>query len=183
MYDIFFSQRNDLRHNSYTTTIFTFRSNVFHASSWSLKNQNFLKQTFDSLFLATLCTPPCLLVANTSDIIAVDYRAAVVNSVVSGLSRAVAIDVHFSLGYIFWSDVTEHNIKRLHIQSNSIKTTISGIGVCDGLAVEWRSSKLYWSDTTYDRISISDLDGNNQHTIVSSELEEPRAIALDLDNG
>lgn len=132
---------------------------------------------------ATLCTPPCLLVANTSDIISVDYRAAVVNSVVSGLSRAVAIDVHFSLGYIFWSDVNEHNIKRLHIQSNSIKKIISGIGVCDGLAVEWRNSKLYWSDTSNNRISISDLDGNNQRTIVSSGLDQPRAIRLDLDNG
>lgn len=135
------------------------------------------------MFIATLCTPPCLLVANTSDIVAVDYRTAVVNSVVSGLSRAVAIDVHFSLGYIFWSDVTERNIKRLHFQSDSTITIISGIGVCDGLAVEWRTSELYWTDTTNDRISISDLNGHNQRAIISSRLEEPRAIALDLDNG
>ena len=129
-----------------------------------------------------ICNHPCLLVPSYDQILALDFGNKTSYSVISNLTKAAALDFHHNLGYIFWSDVTEHNIKRLHIQSNSIKTTISGIGVCDGLAVEWRSSKLYWSDTTYDRISISDLDGNNQRTIVSSELEEPRAIALDLDN-
>ena len=136
-----------------------------------------------SLFLATLCSPPCLLVSNTSDIVTVDYKTSAVNSVVLGLTRAVAIDIHFSLGYIFWSDVLEQNIKRFHIGIASTTTIITGIGVCDGLAVEWRTSQLYWTDTTYDKISVSDLNGNNQRSLISSELEEPRAIVLDPDSG
>ena len=99
-----------------------------------------------------------------------------------GLTRAVAIDVHFSLGFIFWSDVTELNIKRLRIDDENTTTVITNIGVCDGLAVQWRTSQLYWTDTTYNRISVSDLDGNNQLTLISSALEEPSAIALDPDN-
>jgi len=129
-----------------------------------------------------LCSPPCLLVTNTSDVVALDYKTAALSSIVSGLSRAVAIDVHFSLGYIFWSDVTEKNIKRFRIDFGSTTTIVTGIGVCDGLAVDWRASQLYWTDTTYDTISVSDLDGNNQGLLISSALEEPRAIALDLDN-
>ena len=132
--------------------------------------------------LATLCSPPCLLVTNTSDVVAVDYKTAALSSVVSGLTRAVAIDVHFSLGYIFWSDVREQNIKRFRIDVASTTTIITGIGVCDGLAVDWRSSRLYWTDTTYHTISVSDLDGNNRVLLISSALAEPRAIALDLDN-
>ena len=93
------------------------------------------------------------------------------------------MDVHFSLRYIFWSDVTEKNIKRFRIDVKSTTTIISGIGVCDGLAVDWRSSQLYWTDTTYDTISISDLDGNNQRTLISSGLDEPRAISPDPDSG
>ena len=120
---------------------------------------------------------------NTSDIVAINYTTAAAHSIISGLTRAVAIDVHFSLGYIFWSDVTEQNIKRFHIDVASTTTIVTGIGVCDGLAVDWRTSQLYWTDTTNDKISISDLNGNNQRSLVSSELEEPRAIALDLDNG
>jgi len=111
-----------------------------------------------------------------------DYKTAALSSIVSGLSRAVAIDVHFSLGYIFWSDVTEKNIKRFRIDFGSTTTIVTGIGVCDGLAVDWRASQLYWTDTTYDTISVSDLDGNNQVFLISSGLEEPREIALDLDN-
>ena len=122
-----------------------------------------------------------MLVSNTTDIVAIDYKTAAVSPVISGLTRAVAIDVQFSLGYIFWSDVTEQNIKRFQI-GGSTTTIITGIGVCDGLAVDWRSSQLYWTDTTYDAISISDLSGNNQRTLINWGLDEPRAIALDLDS-
>ena len=110
-----------------------------------------------------------------------NYQTAAVNSIVSGLTRAVAIDVHFSLGYIFWSDVIEQNIKRFYTGGNSTPI-ITGIGACYGLAVDWRSSQLYWTDATYDTISISDLDGNNQRILINQGLEQPRAIALDLDN-
>ncbi|KAL9960419.1 hypothetical protein ACROYT_G033874 [Oculina patagonica] len=132
---------------------------------------------------AALCSAPCLLVSNTSDIVAIDYKTGAVSPVISGLTRAVAMDVHFSLRYIFWSDVTEKNIKRFRIDVRSTTTIITGIGVCDGLAVDWRSSLLYWTDITYDKISVSDLDGNNQRTLINVGLDKPRGIALDLDSG
>ena len=133
--------------------------------------------------IANLCTPPCLLVSNTSDIVAIDYKTAAVTPVVTGLSRAVAIDIHFSLGYIFWSDVTDLNIKRFRIDVASTTTIITSIGVCGGLAVDWRASQLYWTDETSDTISMSDLEGNIQGTLISSGLHTPRDIALDPDNG
>ena len=102
---------------------------------------------------------------------------------VTGLTRAVALDVHFEKRYIFWSDVSERNIKRSGIDGSSVRTIITNVGVCDGLAVQWRTSELYWSDTTYNKISKSDLSGNNKQTLVSSGLDEPRDIALDPDNG
>ena len=134
------------------------------------------------MFLANLCIPPCLLVSNTSDIVAIDYKTATVTPVVTALSRAVAIDVHFSSGYIFWSDVTDLNIKRFRI-GGSTMTIITGIGVCGGLAVDWRTSQLYWTDESYDKISVSDLDGNNQRSLIYSGLDAPRDIAIDPDNG
>ena len=102
---------------------------------------------------------------------------------VTGLTRAVALDVHFEKGYIFWSDVFERNIKRSGIDGSSITTIITNVGVCDGLAVQWITSELYWTDTTQDRISKSDLSGNNQQTVLSLGLNEPRDIALDPDKG
>ena len=123
-----------------------------------------------------------MLVSNKTDILAVDHKTSAVNSVVSGITAAVAIDIHFNLGYIFWSDVAETNIKRFRIDVASTTTIITGIGVCDGLAVDWRASQLYWTDTTYSTISVSDLNGNSRGRLISSGLDKPRAIALDPDN-
>jgi len=151
---------------------------------YGLKSNFSLFFTLLLLFtIAALCTPPCLLFSNTTDIIALDYKTSAADSVVSGLTRVVAIDVHFSLGYIFWSDVLEKNIKRSGIDGSGTTIIISSIGVCDGLAVEWRTSQLYWTDTTHDTISVSDLAGNNQRNLLSLGLDEPRDIALDPDNG
>ena len=132
--------------------------------------------------LANFCILPCLLVSNTSDIVVIDYKTATVNPVVTGLSKAVSIDVHFGLGYIFWSDVTDLNIKRFRIGGGTT-TIITGIGVCRGLAVDWRTFQLYWTDESYDKISVSDLDGNNQSILIYSGLDVPRDIAVDPDNG
>ena len=102
---------------------------------------------------------------------------------VTGLTRAVALDVHFEKRYIFWSDVSERNIKRSGIDGSSITTIITNVGVCDGLAVQWITSELYWTDYTQDTISRSDLSGNNQQTVLSLGLNKPRDIALDPDKG
>lgn len=102
---------------------------------------------------------------------------------VTGLTRAVALDVHFEKRYIFWSGVSERNIKRSGIDGSSITTIITNVGVCDGLAVQWITSELYWTDTTQDTISKSDLSGNNQQTVLSLGLNKPRDIALDPDKG
>ena len=136
-----------------------------------------------AVYIAAICSPPCLLFSNTTDIIALDYKTSAAHSVVSGLTRAIAVDVHFNQGYIFWSDVSEQKIKRSSTDGSGLTTIISGIGVCDGLAVEWRTSQLYWTDTTYHTISVSDLSGNNQRSFLSLGLDKPRDIALDPDSG
>lgn len=42
---------------------------------------------------------------------------------------------------------------------------------------------MYWTDRVYDKISVSDLNGTNQKNLIYSELDSPRDIALDPDNG
>lgn len=121
--------------------------------------------------------------SNTTNILALDYKTAAVRSIISGLTSAAAIDIHFSLRYIFWSDETDKFIKRFHIDETNTTTVITGIGLCYGLAVDWKSSKLYRTDTTYNNISVSDLDGKNQRVIISSGLGQIRALALDPDIG
>ena len=119
------------------------------------------------LALGVLCKSPCLLVATPQEIKALDYNSAETYPIFSNLTRAVAIDVHFSLGYIFWSDVTERNIKRANIDGTNI-TLLHNNTESDGLAVEWMSSQLYWTDRN-GAISISDLKGNNRRILHPSK--------------
>lgn len=114
---------------------------------------------------------------------ALDFDNVTSYQIITGISRAVAVDVHFTLGYIFWSDVNEKKIKRSCIDGTNVTTINNNVGVCDGLAVEWKSSHLYWTDTTSNTISVSDLEGNNTRILVSASLDEPRGIVLDPEQG
>ncbi|KAL9960509.1 hypothetical protein ACROYT_G033977 [Oculina patagonica] len=128
------------------------------------------------------CNSSCLLVSTQTEIVALDYNNGTSYPIISNLQRAVAIDIHFSLGYIFWSDFIERNIKRANIDGTNV-TELHNIGDCFGLAVEWGSSQLYWTDEVRDTISVSDLEGNNTHILISSSLDNPRGIALDPHSG
>ena len=134
---------------------------------------------FFLLALRFPCNSPCLLVSTTDRILALDYNNVSGFTVVSNLSGTVDLDVHYGLGYMFWSDVKERNIKRSNMNGTNITVIHNDTGVCDGLAVEWTSLQLYWTDTTNNTISVSDFEGNNKRTLFSSELDEPRGIVLD----
>ena len=134
-----------------------------------------------SLALGVPCKSPCLLLSTTTEIIALDYNNATIYPIILNLTRAVAIDVHFRLGYIFWSDVWEQNIKRANIDGTNITVLHNNIGYCEGLAVEWRSSQLYWTDRN-GTISVSDLEGNNKRVLLSSQ-GQLRGIVLDPERG
>ena len=136
-----------------------------------------------SVVLPFQCNPPCLLISASTEIVALDFDNVTSHTLISSVPRAVAIDVHFTLGYIFWSDVTEYKIKRSCIDGTNITTINNNAGVCDGLAVEWKSSQLYWTDTTNNMIWLSDLEGNNTRILVSASLDEPRGIVLDPEQG
>ena len=129
------------------------------------------------------CKCPCLLLSTTTEVIALDYNSAKIYPLISNLSRAIAIDVHFNLGFIFWSDIKERNIKRSNIDGTNITVIHSNTGDVVGLAVEWMSLQLYWTDENYDRISVSDLEGNNVRILFSLSVDEPRGLVLDPNHG
>lgn len=122
------------------------------------------------------CNSPCLLVSTATHIVALDFENAKSYPIISNLSGANAIDVQFNLGYIFWSDTTELNIKRANSDGTNI-TVIHNNTASNGLAVEWRSSQLYWTDRN-GTISVSDLKGNNKRRLLSN-VDQPGEIVLD----
>ena len=118
-----------------------------------------------------------------TEIVALDFDNNSSSQIISGLSRVLALDVHYNLGYIFWADVLDLNIKRSCIDGTNVTVIHSTTGTCDGLAVEWMRYQLYWTDTTDDVIRVSDLEGINTLILISLGLDEPRGIALDPERG
>ena len=129
------------------------------------------------------CNSPCLLISTPTRILAVDYGNQSSFAVISNLSNANGyyVDVHYKLGYLFWSDRAERKIKRSNMDGTNI-TVIHNDTNCVGLAVEWNSMRLYWTENIKKTISVSDLEGNNRN-IVLSTTDYPRGIAVDPQQG
>lgn len=59
----------------------------------------------------------------------------------------------------------------------------AGLATCEGLAVDWIAGNLYWVESHLDQIEVARLDGAMRTTVVASNMESPRAIALDPTEG
>ena len=121
-----------------------------------------------------------LIFANRHDIRRILFDASDYGEVIPDQQGAIALDYDFDSGYIFWTDVVEENIKRAPMQDKSKVEILVKIDLDtpDGIAVDWINKKLYWTDTGTDMIEVSDFNGTNRLTLVSSGIEEPRAIAV-----
>ncbi|PFX23819.1 RNA-directed DNA polymerase from mobile element jockey [Stylophora pistillata] len=126
------------------------------------------------------CNSPCLLVSSYDRIFALEFGNKLSYIVVSNLTVPLALDFHYNLGYIFWSDA-ERNIKRSNINGTSIKAIHNNActRVCGDLAVEWNSLQLYWTDLTNGTISVSDLEGNNKSIVWFLKGGSPKGMSLD----
>ena len=152
------------------STIIKSRLNCFKNILWT--------GVFFSLALRRPCNSPCLLVSDFRSVLALDYDNKSIFPVVSVSPRVRDVDFHYNQGYIFWCDV--RSIQRSNMDGTNITVIHYGV-LCRGLAVEWDSFQLYWT-SYFQTIMVSDLDGNNKRTVVSSLLG-PTDIVLDPHQG
>ncbi|TRY82715.1 hypothetical protein DNTS_018776 [Danionella cerebrum] len=131
---------------------------------------------------------PLLLYANRRDLRLVDASGSGANAsvLVSGLEDAAAVDFLFERGLVYWSDVSEECIRRAPVHgltAGASSTVVCGLASPDGLACDWRAEKIYWSDSETNRIEVAELDGQHRKVLFWSDLDQPRAIALDPERG
>lgn len=50
----------------------------------------------------------------------------------------------------------------------------------DGLAIDYVGRNLYWTDAGTSKIEVARLDGSFRRSLVTSSIEKPRAIILDI---
>ena len=53
----------------------------------------------------------------------------------------------------------------------------------NGIAVDWISKQVYWTDAQTRRIEVTDYNGIDRRTLVSTDLIFPRGIVADPTNG
>lgn len=45
--------------------------------------------------------------------------------------------------------------------------------------MDWIGENLYWVESNLDQIEVAKLTGQHRRTLIASNMENPRAIALD----
>ncbi|XP_067144345.1 low-density lipoprotein receptor-related protein 4-like [Centruroides vittatus] len=122
---------------------------------------------------------PYLVFANRADIRRITLNNLEYTSVLAGLQNAIAIDFHFTLGRIFWSDITANAIHSAFLNGTDVKEIINnGLISPGGLAIDWIGNKILWTDSGTSRIEISNLDGSMRKVLFWKDLDKPRAIIV-----
>lgn len=63
---------------------------------------------------------------------------------------------------------------------NNIEVVVqTGLATAEGLAVDWLAENLYWVESNLDQIEVAKLNGSYRRTLVSADMDSPRAISLD----
>lgn len=113
-----------------------------------------------------------------------DYHFDVNIALDRRLSNALILDVHRDDDTVYWSDTKDNVIYRANMLEGKVQPVITfGLFDINGLAIDNIGHKLYWTDAGRKRIEVADLDGNNRRVLINSELDSPRAIAVNHPSG
>lgn len=102
-----------------------------------------------------------------------------------GLKRAIAVDFHYAKGLVFWTDTVLNKIQRIQIRGDAkrVEDVIAvGLAAPEGIAVDWVARNLYWTENIEkgkSRIEVANLDGSYRKVLIRTNLDNPRAIAVD----
>ena len=98
--------------------------------------------------------------------------------------RPAALDFDSTEDRIYWTDTTLNRISRIFINGSSQETVISRrVYYPYGLAVDPVGRNIYWTDRSRNKIEVSRMDGSIRKTLITRDLDNPRDIILDIDEG
>ncbi|XP_077997711.1 prolow-density lipoprotein receptor-related protein 1-like [Glandiceps talaboti] len=135
---------------------------------------------------------PYLIFSNRHELRRINVRTQEFSSLITNLRNSIALDFHYELGYLFWTDVVDDKIYRGKMSSEvgenaglvDVEPIVeTGLATTEGLAVDWIGNNLYWVESNLDQIEVSKTDGSMRTTLIAGGMESPRAIALDPREG
>ncbi|KAI0216291.1 hypothetical protein LSAT2_031673 [Lamellibrachia satsuma] len=91
---------------------------------------------------------------------------------------AIAYDHMYSK--IYWTDVQDKVIKRSNLDGTveEVVKSLHKDSVPDGIAIDIAARLVYYTDTGADLIAVMTLDGSQHFTLVTEDMDQPRAIVL-----
>ena len=100
----------------------------------------------------------------------------------NNITRPVAIDYDPVDGKVYWTDVNMQQVTRAYPNGSDVEVIAKSIVVNpDGIAIDWIGRNLYWTDEGTNRIEVSRLDGSFRRSLITSNLDKPRAVTLDIE--
>ena len=98
-------------------------------------------------------------------------------------SKAIAVDFDARTGNIYWTDYSKKAIMRTKFNTTGNAIVFPGLETPDGMAIDWIGNHIYYTDSTLLVVGMLSMDGYYALPLVHSQLNEPRAIALDPSHG
>ena len=99
----------------------------------------------------------------------------------TNISRPVAVDYDPLEGKVYWTDVKLKLVARSFPNGSSVEViAYNNVITPAGLAVDYVGRNIYWTDEGNNRIEVARLDGSSRRSLITSSIEKPRAILLDI---
>ncbi|XP_028028555.1 low-density lipoprotein receptor-related protein 4-like [Bombyx mandarina] len=98
---------------------------------------------------------------------------------VKEVKNTIAVDYHWDLKMIFYTDLDLNVIRSINMTNMSESKTIISqkLETPNGLGVDWIANNIYWTDNEHKVIEVARLDGSSRKVLITG-LTEPRALAL-----
>ncbi|MDZ4785713.1 MAG: hypothetical protein SGJ02_06525 [bacterium] len=103
-----------------------------------------------------------------------------VQNLVSGQSLPWHIKLDVAQGKMYWTTLDGTTIRRANVDGSSIQTLYTGSSGTGGLDLDLQNSKVYFTVPNDNTVLKMNLDGTNQSTVISSGLNNPISIALNV---
>lgn len=102
-----------------------------------------------------------------------------------GVFGPFAVDYDPLEDRIYWTDIDIKEIRTAFLNGTGSQTVriLEANTMPYGLALDPLSRLIFYTDTGSDVIGMVSMSGSAHKTVISTALQEPRAIALDTDNG
>lgn len=97
-----------------------------------------------------------------------------------GLQKPRAIVVHPDKGWLFYTDWGDNaHIGRMGMDgSQRLDIVTEYLGWPNALTVDFVTDRVFWADALLNYIAMTDLDGNNRHYVIKSDLSHVFALTL-----